>query len=446
MPQALNTISGQPWANFGTMNVATGAMFMNSVGQQMALARGAAAAGQRVALAEACDVASCDGPGPWSAWLSAVGGLGSVQGNRNASTFTYNAGGAAAGLDYRFDPRFLVGLSVGYTHGTQWTNGFMGQGWSDTVSVAAYGSFTQGGFYVDALAGYARSTNQLQRQIVFPNLQPRTANGSAGANQFLGQAEAGYRFGIYAPAQASLTPFARVAVQSVTQNAFSESGANSLSLNVAQQGTNSLRSTIGAELAGELPLGSESKLAPGAAAGLAARVRRHQPADQRRLRRRAGQRLHRLRRHAVARQCRARLPGQHHHRRGHLGLPALRRRDRRRHRQPRHQSRTAGLLVASAALATLGKHTSPPSGNGGRPRSMSRRTRSRRLPKASRMPRLLSSPSSSTSMSQAMMSTSWMAAPSTTTAVTGWAAPATSASMRSRNSSQLAKKSGAAKR
>jgi outer membrane autotransporter protein len=52
-----------------------------------------------------------------------------------------------------------------------------------------------------------------------------------------------------------------LAVQSVTQNAFSESGANALSLNVAQQGTNSLRSTIGAELAGELPLGSERKLA-----------------------------------------------------------------------------------------------------------------------------------------------------------------------------------------
>ena len=52
-----------------------------------------------------------------------------------------------------------------------------------------------------------------------------------------------------------------MAVQSITQNAFSESGANALSLNVAQQGTNSLRSTIGAELAGELPLGSASKLA-----------------------------------------------------------------------------------------------------------------------------------------------------------------------------------------
>ena len=260
-PLALNTISGQPWANFGTMNVATGSLFMNTVGQQMALARGGMAGGRRLVLAEACDVEACEGPGPWSAWLSAIGGLGSVQGNRNASTFTYNAGGAAAGLDYRFDPRFLVGLSVGYTHGTQWTNGFMGQGWSDTVSVAAYGSFTQAGFYVDALVGYAWSSNQLQRQIVIPNLQPRTANGSAGANQFLGQAEAGYKIGVYAPAQASVTPFARLAVQSVTQNAFSESGANSLSLNVAQQGTSSLRSTIGAELAGEVPLGGGSELA-----------------------------------------------------------------------------------------------------------------------------------------------------------------------------------------
>ena len=44
---------------------------------------------------------------------------------------TYNFGGAAAGIDYRLDPRFLVGIGVGYTHGTQWVNSFMGQGWTD---------------------------------------------------------------------------------------------------------------------------------------------------------------------------------------------------------------------------------------------------------------------------------------------------------------------------
>jgi len=45
--------------------------------------------------------------------------------------------------------------------------------------------------------------------------------------------------GIYAPASATITPFGRFQISSVTQNAFSESGAQSLSLNVAQQTTNS---------------------------------------------------------------------------------------------------------------------------------------------------------------------------------------------------------------
>jgi outer membrane autotransporter protein len=233
---------------------------MNAVGQQMAGARGAASGGQRQALAQACEVAACDAASPWGAWASALGGLGSVAGNGNSSTLIYNFGGAAAGIDYRVDPRFLIGLSAGYAAGNQWVDSFMGRGWTDTVSVIGYGSFTNAGFYADALAGYAYSGNQMQRQIQFPGLQ-RTANGSTGANQFLGQIETGYRIGLFAPAAASLTPFARLQGSTVTQNALSEWGANSLSLNVSQQTTNSLRTVFGADLAGVIPLGSERSLA-----------------------------------------------------------------------------------------------------------------------------------------------------------------------------------------
>jgi autotransporter-associated beta strand protein len=260
-PAALNKISGQPYADFGTMNTNNSMLFMNALGQQMANARGAAAStGQRQALAQACEIEACDAVGPLSAWASALGGLGSVLGDGNASTLTYNFGGAAAGIDYRFDPRFLAGIGVGYTHGTQWVNSFMGQGWSDSVSVAAYGSFTQAGFYVDALAGYAYYSNQLQRQILIPGLQQRTATGSTGANQFLGQIEGGYKVGIYAPASATITPFGRFQISSVTQNGFTESGAQSLNLNVAQQTTNSQRTTIGADLGSSIGLGNERKL------------------------------------------------------------------------------------------------------------------------------------------------------------------------------------------
>jgi len=197
---------------------------------------------------------------PWGGWASALGGLGSVAGNGNSSTLTYNFGGGAAGIDYRLDPRFLVGLGAGYTAANQWVDSLMGRGWSDSVSVTAYGSFTQAGFYTDVLAGYAYSGNQMQRQILIPGLQPRTANGSTGANQFLGQVESGYKVGVYAPALATLAPFGRLQTSSVTQNAFSEWGANSLSLNVAQQTTNSLRTTIGADLAGAIGLGDARML------------------------------------------------------------------------------------------------------------------------------------------------------------------------------------------
>jgi outer membrane autotransporter protein len=62
------------------------------------------------------------------------------------------------------------------------------------------------------------------------------------------------------PVAATITPFGRLQISSVTQNAFSESGAQSLSLNVAQQTTNSLRTTIGADLASSIGLGNEKKL------------------------------------------------------------------------------------------------------------------------------------------------------------------------------------------
>ena len=255
---ALDAIGGQQYADFGTTNVAGASLFMNTLGQQMANARNGSAS-PRVALAQACDVEACDDTLRLSAWFSGLGGLGSVQGNGNSSTLTYNVGGGAAGIDYRLDPRFLVGLGVGYAHGTQWVNSFMGQGWTDSVSIAAYGSFTQAGFYADALAGYAYANNQMQRQIQIPGLQQRTASGSTGANQFLAQVEAGYRLGVWD--MASVTPFARFQTSSTTQNAFTESGATSLNLNVAQQTTTSLRSVLGAAFGGTVgPVGLNLRL------------------------------------------------------------------------------------------------------------------------------------------------------------------------------------------
>jgi outer membrane autotransporter protein len=260
-PWALNQISGQQYADFGTVNVQGSTLFMNAVGQQLATTHGApAGSGQRQALAQACEVEACDGQSPWGTWVSGLGGFGNVLGNGNSQSLTYNFVGAAAGLDYRVTPNVLVGLAAGYTYGQQWVDSFYGKGWSNTVNVTAYGSYTQDAFYADALAGYAYSNNQAQRQLFIPGLQPRTSNGSTGANQFLGQLETGYRLPVFAPTALSATPFARLQVMSINQAGFNEWGANSLSLNVAQQTTTSVRSTLGANFANAFALGNQRTL------------------------------------------------------------------------------------------------------------------------------------------------------------------------------------------
>jgi autotransporter-associated beta strand protein len=250
-PAALDAISGQPYADFGTVNTMMGYAFANAIGNQLSGWGGAA----HVAVAEACDVA-CDATAPshWGAWLSGIGGLGSVPGQgSNSGTFTYNFGGTAVGLDYRLDPRILVGASLGFTTGSQWANGFNGRGSVDAFSGSLYGSFTDDALYVNAVAGYSRASNRLTRVITIPGLPQRTAYGQTTADQFVGQLEAGYRFalGLGSRRLGSITPFARLQGSTTAQAGFSEWGADSLDLTVASQTTNSLRTTLGAELQNE---------------------------------------------------------------------------------------------------------------------------------------------------------------------------------------------------
>jgi uncharacterized protein with beta-barrel porin domain len=255
---AIRSISGQNLSGFSTTMVQTAQMFMNNLASQA----GSAGGGNRVMMAEACDVA-CDATNPaqWGAWGGAVGGLGTIGAGQSVGAVTYNAGGFAAGLDRRFGPNFLAGVTVGYTSGTQWVSGFDGKGTSDTFQVGLYGSFTQDRFYLDGLAGYGYAYNQSWRNIVIPGLQPRTAMGQAGANQFFGQLETGYRVDIGGMAAAYVTPFARLQGYTATQNAYTETGAQSLNLNVASVTTNSLRSVLGAVVGGNMNVGWRSPIA-----------------------------------------------------------------------------------------------------------------------------------------------------------------------------------------
>ena len=184
---------------------------MNAVGQQLAAARGGTGGGQRQALAEACDGEACDGgTSPWGVWVSGLGGFGNVLGNGNSQTLTYNFVGTAAGIDYRFTPNILLGLAAGYTNGQQWVDSFFGKGWSNTLNVTAYGSFTMAASMPMRWRATPIPTTSCSGRSSSPACSRCTANGSTGANQFLGQVETGYKIGVFAPAATTVTPFARL--------------------------------------------------------------------------------------------------------------------------------------------------------------------------------------------------------------------------------------------
>jgi autotransporter-associated beta strand protein len=260
---AMTALSGNNYAGFSSAMVQGAQLFMNNFASQ---AGGGAPSGARVAIAEACDV-GCDASSAaassatWGAWGGGLGGLGTIGAGQPVGGVTYNVGGFAAGLDRQISPNVRIGVTAGYTSGTQWVSGFDGKSTSDTVQAGLYGNFVQDKVYADAIVGYAYSYNQMWRNIAIAGLQPRTAQGRTGANQFYGQLETGYRFDLGGAAEAFVTPFARLQAYTGTQNGFTETGAQSLNLTIAQQTTNSLRTVLGAQLGGTMDLGWREKLA-----------------------------------------------------------------------------------------------------------------------------------------------------------------------------------------
>ena len=130
--------------------------------------------------------------------------------------------------------------------------GISGNGAVSTFSFGAYASYAPGNWYLDGALGYAHSWGDLSRSIVFPGLV-RSASATPGANEFLSSLETGYH--IRVDENMALTPFAAMQGIVIGQNAFTESGAGAIDLQVADETTASARSLLGLEFTGDLPVG-----------------------------------------------------------------------------------------------------------------------------------------------------------------------------------------------
>jgi autotransporter-associated beta strand protein len=259
-PAALDAIGGQNYSGFSSLQIQSALLFMDSflfqAGGGMASGGGGASlpgGSTYVALKsdalESDDCANaCDVEPLWGAWGGGMGAFGTVAGDFNGHGLTYNLGGFIAGLDRKLAPDFRAGVAAGFNAATLYTQGMPGTGTSNTLQFALYGAFAEDAFYLDGLAGYGHSDNRMNRPLVIPGLPFRMAQGYTTANTFFGQFEGGYKIPVLPSFGGFVTPFARLQASTSTQAGFSETGAESLDLTIAQQTTNSLRTVLGAEL------------------------------------------------------------------------------------------------------------------------------------------------------------------------------------------------------
>jgi outer membrane autotransporter protein len=263
----LDAIGGQNYSGFSSIAMQGSQVFMDSfqvqagggAGGSASLPGGSTYQALKVGTADACDTA-CDVEPLWGAWGGGMGAFGTVAGDNNSHGLTYNLGGFIAGLDRKFVPGFRAGVAAGFNAATLYTNGMPGTGTSNTLQFALYGDYAPGPFYLDALAGYGHSDNRMNRPIVIPGLPFRMAQGYTTANTFFGQLEAGYKLVVAPSFGGFVTPFARLQASTSTQAGFSETGADSLNLTVAQQTTQSLRTVLGAQLGAGLDAPWREKL------------------------------------------------------------------------------------------------------------------------------------------------------------------------------------------
>ncbi len=263
---ALKQLGGEPHTDFALVQMTGARKLMSLLHRQLDSARTETAppSPQLANLPPSAAIAS-DGATPAGTlrtehgglWFAPLGALGTMSGDANTHDLSYSLYGLAAGVDRRLSSDWLVGASVSYLHGT-FTTAFPGAtGSNDAVGVAAYGSYAPGSWYADGVVGYAYNTSSLSRSITLPGFV-RTAQGNPIAHQIMGSLEAG----VAAASAGRLTfaPFARAELVSTMQGAFSESGAGAIGLNAQAQTTTGVRSIVGVEMSGSVPLAERQPL------------------------------------------------------------------------------------------------------------------------------------------------------------------------------------------
>ncbi|HWB50243.1 MAG TPA: autotransporter domain-containing protein [Stellaceae bacterium] len=221
--------------------------FGSSVGGQLATAVAADAAAAQTAAVPAGPSAA----NPFKLWAQGVGGWQNLRSDGQVPGMTQSLGGVIAGADAVIAaiPGLRAGAAFSFTSGNLDGGGESGS--TDAYRFALYGTQSFGAGFVEGRVGYGHDDMVTSRFIDFAGLNLAPTAGTSG-DEVSTRFGAGYGFDA---GRVRLEPSAAIAFDHVSRDAFSESGAGTLGLNVGAGSLDSLRLSIGARAASAFDLG-----------------------------------------------------------------------------------------------------------------------------------------------------------------------------------------------
>jgi T5SS/PEP-CTERM-associated repeat protein/autotransporter-associated beta strand protein len=171
------------------------------------------------------------------------------------------SGGVTAGASYKWNDNLATGVYAGY-QGLQaeYSNG---RTIDNAVRFGVFGTYDIDNFYINALVGGAYHGYTVNRYINFGGLD-RTATGRPGAGEFDLALNTGYDF---KAGDFAFGPFTGMQYTYVGVQGFTETGADSINLDVDPYNTSSLLYTLGAQAAYNWKVSSKVIVTPTIFAG-----------------------------------------------------------------------------------------------------------------------------------------------------------------------------------
>jgi outer membrane autotransporter protein len=182
---------------------------------------------------------------PWGIYTDYVGNFGSQNSSVNQTGYDFNISGFNSGIDYRFRDNLILGVGTGYYHTATTYKGSGGSGEVNSIPFYLYGTYCPGPFYVLGTLGYTLNLYSLERNINFGGIN-RKAESSVDGGQLNVSGEIGFDFDLRG---FNLNPAVSLFYAQSWVGGFTESGADSLNLQVKSQNATSLQTGVGARLA-----------------------------------------------------------------------------------------------------------------------------------------------------------------------------------------------------